>query len=1483
MDKKRSRSCDQAATSSPDPPKRQRTLRRNPSDALPQDQYTIAWICALYIEMAAARAMLDEIHEDLPQDANDKNTYMLGSIGPHNILIACLPNGHYGTNNAASVLTHLLRSFTSVRKGFMVGIGGGVPSTADIRLGDVVVGTRVMQYDLGKIVDDGKIQRTANARIPDSSFGTAVSAMRTLHEEGPSRMSIILQNMTANNPEYGYPASPDRLFSASYKHESQLLSCSSCDQSKLLSGSTRMPNHPKIHHGAIASGNQVIKDSITRDTIARELDIICFEMEAAGLMDVLPCLPIRGICDYADSHKSKEWQRYAAATAAACAKELIEILPAHSAVLENGSIHNSPSPNQSTSPNASPNRRQLLLESLKFEKIDSRKTSIKKADFKTCRWFLKHPQYLEWLDPQNRAHRGFLWIRGKPGAGKSTIMKFIYEKMKKKNRQKHAITASFFFHARGEDLEKSIPGMYRSLLLQLFEGYPDLQDVLDDTDLVPRGQTGCPSLNVLKDLFHNAVSNLGQRTFTCFVDALDECDEQQVMEMVRNFEELAESCEDTGSHLQICFSSRHYPYIRIQHGIELTLEHQQGHYEDMSNYIQSNLRVASPALVEKLRTQMLEKAAGVFLWVALVVDILNKESRRSGLALQKRLAEVPSRLSDLFKDILTRDTDNMDDLLLSVLWILYAKRPLRPEEYYHALWSGLVQKDLVDPEMPDTGPDSNDCIRSYVIASSKGLAEIPRVKSPTVQFIHESVRDFLIKDRGLQDLWPDLGSEWQVLGHDKLKQCCISYINHELVRASVSSFAPTTPSDDLLKVSEQYPFLEYASQYVLYHSDAAARLIPQAEFLSQTSTPDWVTTVNLFERFKKRKYSSEASLIYILADKGFSALIRTWLQNNPSIDIRGERYEHPLFAAVANGHKDAVAALLDSTSSICEGVDTVEGFGSKTGFVKYKRRTSLTWAAQEGLTSVVELLVQKGADVNGIDQEDYTPLMRASEAGHQAVVSFLIKEGAAVESPYAHRAVSLALKNGRASILKLFTKANVNWDLDPETLRMGLKSASERKNEEMVKLLIEDGVEPDAQDSWSHTALSLASKNYHAATLKLLIERNADWDFNSKDMQTAFMTSAAVGNDEMVKLLVEKGVIIGAQSSEGYTALTFASRNSHLSTVKLLIENGAQIEPDLRGETPRPALIEASTNGHEAKVKFLLEIGAEPNACDCEGHTAISRASYWGHSAIVKLLIESGAHINPDARGCNPKPALIEASIMGRVELVRLLLEKGANIETRDENGRTPLIAASIRGHETLASLLIEQGANVNAQDKVGKSPLHRIMDGNPHYVSSICESLTNLLLRNEATVDARDSSGQTPLLTACRYGRKVPQRLLIEQGADVNARDKEGYTPLFWACGFGEPSGEPLLLIEKGADINAKTEQGKTPLHMVCETYDLQSIRALVRVLIDEGADIHARNREGSTPLHLAVTRRKHQVAKLLIERGAHVDDPVRLALKGL
>ncbi|KAJ6011039.1 hypothetical protein N7451_002451 [Penicillium sp. IBT 35674x] len=302
------------------------------------DDYTVGWICALPLEMAAARLMLDSIHPSLPRPSADNNTYVLGNIGNHNIVIACLPSGAYGTISAATVAMQLLSSFRSIRFGLMVGIGGGVPSSsADIRLGDIVVSQPahtsggVIQFDLGKALSGGQFQRTGMLNRPPKALLTALAALQASHFAANNRIQEFLseiQTKTTSQSAANFirPAKEDYLFQVDYYHEAYA-TCINCDRSKLIQRPSRVNEEPIVHYGLIASANQVVKDSRLRDLLAQELGVYCVEMEAAGLMNDFPCLVIRGICDYADSHKNKEWQGYAAAVAAAYAKELLLVVP----------------------------------------------------------------------------------------------------------------------------------------------------------------------------------------------------------------------------------------------------------------------------------------------------------------------------------------------------------------------------------------------------------------------------------------------------------------------------------------------------------------------------------------------------------------------------------------------------------------------------------------------------------------------------------------------------------------------------------------------------------------------------------------------------------------------------------------------------------------------------------------------------------------------------------------------------------------------------------------------------------------------------------------------------------------------------------------------------------------------------------------------------------------------------------------------------
>ena len=307
----------------------------------PRDVFQIGWICALPIEAAAAAEMLDENFGILEEQvAADTNTYTLGRIGKHHIVIACLPGGQYGTTSATTVANNMIRTFsTSLRIGLMVGIGGGIPSAAhDIRLGDIVIsypqGTcgGVIQYDIGKIVADGEFERTGSLNSPPRALLTAVSTMRAAElRDDPRFLEYITratERTTRTRKNFGRPnIKHNRLFKPEYNHPVTANSCDGCLVEWEEVRSERESNDPQPHYGVVASGNTVIKHGYTREQLRLDTGALCFEMEAAGLMLDFPCIIIRGICDYADSHKNKLWQGYAAVAAASYAKELLGNIP----------------------------------------------------------------------------------------------------------------------------------------------------------------------------------------------------------------------------------------------------------------------------------------------------------------------------------------------------------------------------------------------------------------------------------------------------------------------------------------------------------------------------------------------------------------------------------------------------------------------------------------------------------------------------------------------------------------------------------------------------------------------------------------------------------------------------------------------------------------------------------------------------------------------------------------------------------------------------------------------------------------------------------------------------------------------------------------------------------------------------------------------------------------------------------------------------
>jgi nucleoside phosphorylase len=302
-------------------------------------KYSVGWICAITVEYVAAQAFLDERHDppaSLPP--SNKNDYTLGRIGKHNVVISVLPMGEYGTSSATHVAEGMMHNFPNIRIAMMVGIGGGAPSPKhDIRLGDIVVSIPgkgqggVIQYDFGKRIQGQSFQLTGFLDQSPSILRAAVNGLAAQYESDGHHLEETILEAFEKKPrlrkKYQRPdLASDRLYKSQYVHVDDEMPCDRlCDPSCLILRDPRTEDddNPAIHYGLIASANQLMKDALVRDELAAQKDIMCFEMEAAGLMNNFPCLVIRGICDYSDSHKNKAWQGYAAMAAAAYAKDIL--------------------------------------------------------------------------------------------------------------------------------------------------------------------------------------------------------------------------------------------------------------------------------------------------------------------------------------------------------------------------------------------------------------------------------------------------------------------------------------------------------------------------------------------------------------------------------------------------------------------------------------------------------------------------------------------------------------------------------------------------------------------------------------------------------------------------------------------------------------------------------------------------------------------------------------------------------------------------------------------------------------------------------------------------------------------------------------------------------------------------------------------------------------------------------------------------------
>ncbi|UKZ73418.1 hypothetical protein TrVFT333_001065 [Trichoderma virens FT-333] len=1080
---------------------------RSPSPPGDRDDFKIAIICALPLEANIVSALFDRKWDGrwYGKGAGDSNVYSFGLIGRHNVVLAHMPN--MGKVAAAAAAVGLRASFQKINLALVVGICGGAPlgeHHSEIFLGDVVVSEGIIQYDFGRRFPNNIFVRKDtpqdNLPRPNPEIRATIAKLRADHSWLQDKVSRHLHDLQRKfSAEVTYPGpSEDILFNPTYQHKHQRSSeCTICSGSngrgdvcdtvlglscELLEcdlqgavfrrKSTQPPAtsaewKPAVHFGLFASGDTVMKSGKDRDDIAARDGVIAFEMEGAGVWENLPgTLVIKGICDYADSHKSKKWQPYAAATATAVTKAFLEewrIASSEEQSPHRSALYPQHGLGREVEAHRDPIRKAKeldILRKLYKSQYEDRKDRNPIRTEGTCEWFVAHRLFREW---QENKESTTLWVSADPGCGKSVLAKHLIDSVLPSTASR--TTCYFFFKDDFED-QRSVVSALCCILHQLFKQNRTLltEAILEQFEIYMEDITG--SFSKLWSTLLSAVKDNNAGEIVCILDAVDECEESgrsQLAEALYALYRHRKNSKD--SNLKFLLTSR--PYISIRHGFkrpdipQLAVIHLSGENDiemakisqEIDIFIQSKVQLVKKRLKltnserDLLLRELMRIPNRTYLWVHLTLDLIQDDPNLDEVGIFGATSHLPRSVEEAYERILSRSRDLKEAKKLLHI-VVAASRPLTLKEMNFALALRNNHRSYNNFKLKSEERFQENvrdlCGLFVVVVDSK------------IYLLHQTAKEFLVQDDQTNAIKrTNLDLEWKHSlrpqeSHGILAEICIRHLL--FVEFEAESFSPNA----------KHTFLDYSAKH-------------------------WTT--HLRESRIDVKNSPFSISILRLCDTTSSSCL-SWLRiywSGTNTDFPGDFT--PLMTASYFGLTEVMKCLYKLDNAELNLQDDTYG------------RSALSWAAGNGFHGAVKLLISRwrgfrllsrvGARVDSVDRDGLTPLSHAILNSHVAAAKLLLKAGARVDTKdgIGGTPLSYAICNGHEQIIKLMFKKKTNINTEEDISTPLLLSAAEKGREDIVKLLLDRGlVDPNTVNTYGQTPLSLAIMNHHITVAKLLIE-----------------------------------------------------------------------------------------------------------------------------------------------------------------------------------------------------------------------------------------------------------------------------------------------------------------------------------------------------------------------------------------------------------